>query len=365
MILGDGLYNIFKVLSMTMLAIVAQARNNSTSRRMLLSDNAHSAAAGATLSFDDRRRGEVFLKDQIPKRVAFTGYVVIAAVSTAVIPHLFPQLRWYHVLFTYIFSPVVAFCNAYGCGLTDWSLAATYGNLAIFVIGAWAGASHGGLIAGLAACGILMGIVSTASDLMQDFKTGYLTLSSPRSMFISQVIGTAMGCVIAPMVFWLFYKAFDDLGTAGSEYPAPFALVYRNVAILGVDGLSSLPKHCLLLCYIFFSASILVNLFRDTVGRKWARYIPLPMAMAIPFYIGPYFAIDMCIGSLILFIWRRLDRAKADAFGMAVASGLICGDGIWALPQSVLALAQVKPPICMRFLSRKTSDEVDAFLSKL
>lgn len=266
---------------------------------------------------------------------------------------------------TYIFAPVLAFCNAYGCGLTDWSLASTYGKLAIFIFGAWVGAAHGGVLAGLAACGVMMNIVSTASDLMQDFKTGYLTLASPRSMFISQVIGTAMGCVIAPCVFWLFYKAFVDLGVPGSEYPAPYALVYRNMAILGVDGFSSLPKHCLTLCYIFFGGAILINLFRDVVGKKWAQYIPLPMAMAIPFYLGPYFAIDMCMGSLILFIWERLDKTKADAFAAAVASGLICGDGIWTLPQSILALAKVKPPICMKFLSRKTNDKVDGFLETL
>ncbi|MED6130225.1 putative metal-nicotianamine transporter ysl7, partial [Stylosanthes scabra] len=79
----------------------------------------------------------------------------------------------------------------------------------------------------------MMNIVSTASDLMQDFKTGYMTLASPRSMFVSQVVGTAMGCIISPCVFWLFYKAFGSLGSPDSQYPAPYALVYRNMAILG------------------------------------------------------------------------------------------------------------------------------------
>jgi hypothetical protein len=57
-----------------------------------------------------------------------------------------------------------------------------------------------------------------------------------------------------------------------------------------------------------------------------------------------------------------INRAKADAFGPAVASGLICGDGIWTLPQSILALAKVKPPICMKFLSRSVNAQVDGFL---
>ena len=256
----------------------------------------------------------------------------------------------------------MAFCNAYGCGLTDWSLASTYGKLAIFTIGAWAGAAHGGVLAGLAACGVMMNIVSTASDLMQDFKTGYLTLASPRSMFVSQIIGTAMGCVISPCVFWLFYKAFNDLGQPGSQYPAPNAVVFRNMVLLGVKGFSSLPKNCLLLCYVFFGAAILINLIKDLAGKKWGRFIPLPMAMAIPFYIGSYFAIDMCVGSLILFVWEKINKVKADALAPAVASGLICGDGIWTLPASILALAGVKPPICMKFLSRGNNAKVDAFL---
>ncbi|KAD4586454.1 hypothetical protein E3N88_24055 [Mikania micrantha] len=315
-----------------------------------------------SLSYDDQKRTRVFLKDQIPTWIAIIGYLIIAIASVVALPHIFHQLKWYYIAAIYVFAPALAFCNAYGCGLTDWSLASTYGKLAIFVIGAWAGGSNGGVLAGLAACGVMMNIVSTASDLSQDFKTGYMTLASPRSMFVSQVIGTAMGCIISPCVFWLFYKAFDDLGIPGSEYPAPYALIYRNMAILGTQGFSTLPHKCLTLCYAFFALAIVVNGVRDLAGKNIARFIPIPMAMAIPFYIGGYFAIDMCVGSLILFVWSKVNKAKAAAFGPAVASGLICGDGIWTLPSSVLALAGVNPPICMKFLSRSTNIRVDKFL---
>ncbi|KAE8805497.1 putative metal-nicotianamine transporter YSL12 [Hordeum vulgare] len=359
MILGDGLYNFVKVLVRTSLAFATMVKKNST---IPVSDVGGAMATGEPVSFDEQRRTEQFMKDQIPKSVAYAGYAAVAAVSIATLPQLFPGLKWYYILVAYVFAPVLAFCNAYGTGLTDWSLASTYGKLAIFIFGAWAGPSHGGVLVGLAACGVMMSIVSTAADLMQDFKTGYLTLASPRSMFISQVIGTGMGCVIAPCVFWLFYKAFDNIGISGSEYPAPYAIVYRNMAILGVDGFSSLPKHCLTLCYVFFAGAIVINLVRDLVPTKVAKFIPLPMAMAIPFYIGSYFAIDMFVGTVIVFVWGMVNKAKADAFAPAVASGLICGDGIWTLPQSILALAKVKPPICMKFLSRSVNANVDAYL---
>lgn len=357
MILGDGLYNFVKVLGHTLFGLFNQVRQKNAGSVLPVNGRAVSSQ-----TYDEQRRTELFMRDRIPAWIAVVGYVSIAIVSTATLPHIFHQLKWYYIVVIYIVAPTLAFCNAYGCGLTDWSLASTYGKLAIFTIGAWAGGGNGGVLTGLAACGVMMNIVSTASDLMQDFKTGYMTLASPRSMFVSQVIGTAMGCVISPCVFWLFYKAFANFGVPGSTYPAPYATVYRNMAILGVEGFSALPDHCLMLCYIFFAVAIGVNGIRDAVGKKRAQFIPIPMAMAIPFYIGGYFAIDMCVGSLILFIWGKINKAKADAFGPAVASGLICGDGIWTLPSSILALVGVNPPICMKFLSRGTNARVDAFL---
>ncbi|XAR73636.1 hypothetical protein NMG60_11007674 [Bertholletia excelsa] len=357
MILGDGLYNFLKVLGATLFGMYRQFRDKS-----VLPIAGQSPQEKPSLSFDEQRRTQLFLKEEIPPCFAVVGYVGIAIISTVTLPHIFVPLKWYYIVVVYAIAPVLAFCNAYGSGLTDWSLASTYGKLAIFTIGAWAGAAHGGVLAGLAACGVMMNIVTTASDLMQDFKTGYLTLASPRSMFVSQVIGTAMGCIISPCVFWLFYKAFHDLGTTGSEYPAPYALIYRNMSILGVEGFSALPENCLKLCYLFFAAAIVINAIRDAVGKNRARFIPIPMAMAIPFYIGSYFAIDMCVGSFILFVWHKINKAKAEAFGPAVASGLICGDGIWTLPSSILALAGVNPPICMKFLSRTTNTRVDKFL---
>ncbi|KAK9265460.1 hypothetical protein L1049_012502 [Liquidambar formosana] len=233
-ILGDGLYNFFKVLGHTLFRLYQQLHQKDSLTILPFGGRRRSSpVTPPSLSYDDQRRTQLFLEDQIPTWFVIVGYVTIAIISTATLPHIFHQLKWYHVAVIYILAPTLAFCNAYGCGLTDWSLASTYGKLAIFTIGAWAGASHGGVLAGLAACGVMMNIVSTASDLMQDFKTGYMTLASPRSMFVSQVIGTAMGCVISPCVFWLFYKAFHNLGVPGSEYPAPFARLSKHGNIGG------------------------------------------------------------------------------------------------------------------------------------
>ncbi|XP_073118726.1 metal-nicotianamine transporter YSL3 [Henckelia pumila] len=342
LILGDGLYNFLKTLLFTVRSMHAAFKKKNVS----VSDKKDEP-------LDNLRRNEVFIRESIPIWVACIGYMLFSIVSVIVVPIMFPQLKWYYVVVAYILAPALSFCNAYGAGLTDMNMAYNYGKVALFVLAALAGRDNG-VVAGLIGCGIIKSIVSISSDLMHDLKTGHLTLTSPRSMILSQGIGTAIGCVVAPLSFFLFYKAFD-VGNPDGEYKAPYALVYRNMAILGVEGFSALPHHCLQLCYGFFAFAVLTNLLRDVIPDKFGKWVPLPMAMAVPFLVGAYFAIDMCVGSLVVFVWRKVDSRKAGLMLPAVASGLICGDGLWILPSSILALAKVHPPICMSFLPGKSS----------
>ncbi|CAK9174109.1 unnamed protein product [Ilex paraguariensis] len=365
MMLGDGLFQVVYMIIVTSHSFIKQKSKKEESSSVM-TDCADPSSNVQIVNYDDQRRREYFEKDQIPNKFAVLGYVALAAACIGAVPALFPQLKWYHILVAYLIAPVLAFCNAYGCGLTDWSLASNYGKIAILVFSSWVGLDHGGVLAGLVSCGVMMNIVSTASDLMQDFKTGYLTLSSPLSMFCSQFIGTAIGCLTSPLVFWFFYKAYN-VGDPDGSYPAPYALMYRGIALLGVEGFSSLPKNCLTLVIVFFIAAILLNfltliLKQNETKYKIYRFVPSPMCMAIPFYLGAYFAIDMCLGSLILFIWELNNKKKAKELGPAVASGLICGDSLWGIPAAILSLAGVQAPICMKFLSASTNKKVDGFL---
>ncbi|CAK9146521.1 unnamed protein product [Ilex paraguariensis] len=338
LILGDGLYNFLKTVYFT-------SRNIHSS---LNKKNPKTFPEEKNQPLDELQRNEFFLRESIPIWVACTGYIVFSIISIIAIPLMFAELKWYYVLVAYIIAPSLSFCNAYGAGLTDMNMAYNYGKVALFVLAALAG-KDSGVVAGLIGCGVIKSIVSISSDLMHDFKTGHLTLTSPRSMLLSQAIGTAIGCVIAPLTFFLFYRAFD-VGNPDGEYKAPYAIIYRNMAILGVEGFSALPQHCLQLCYGFFAFALLANLLRDISPKEMGKWVPLPMAMAVPFLVGAYFAIDMCMGSLIVFVWHKLNSKKASLMVPAVASGLICGDGMWILPSSILALAKINPPICMSFL---------------
>ena len=62
-------------------------------------------------------------------------------------------------------------------------------------------------------------------------------------------------------------------------------------------------------------------------------------------------AIDMCIGSAIasFWAWRAKGAAESMLDVIPVATGLIVGEGIWAVPQAILNFAGVVPPVCMAF----------------
>jgi hypothetical protein len=177
--------------------------------------------------------------------------VFAAAPSCAPVPHynFTPRIhtpnftvKWYYVLVAFILAPLLALPNSYGCGLTDWDNCSMFGKLALFGFAGWAGTEvrhapaeagpaggvgafwggasgwraasachaegpaapaliHGpthlarprpppqgnGVIAGLGICGVILSACSSAAVLMQDFRTGYITTSSPRAMFVSQV----------------------------------------------------------------------------------------------------------------------------------------------------------------------------------
>ena len=208
------------------------------------------------------------------------------------------------------------------------------------------------MIAGLGVCGLVMAAAASASDLQQDFKTGYITKASPRAMFVSQIFGALLGAVLVPLCFLLFWNAFP-IGDPSTLYSAPMATIYRGMAVLAVSGLDALPDHCVQLAVGFFGVAIFFNLLRDFLPKKAKAHLwlPLPMAMGIVFFIGAWLAIDMTIGGLIVLIWSWMDQKNGtdgcSMFSAVVASGLIAGDGIWSIPSAILAIAGVKPPICM------------------
>ncbi|XP_062205674.1 probable metal-nicotianamine transporter YSL18 [Phragmites australis] len=359
MILGDGIFQLVVISMRT----IHTMRHHQVAAETMRSFSDVDAMPRQVLSFDDRRRTQVFLREHIPNTFAIGGYVVLAALSAIAIPHIFGQVRFYHVAVAYVFAPLLAFCNAYGTGVAETNFSAQYNKLVILLFASWIGVQNGGVVGSLVICGVVASVVSTASDFMSDFKTGYLTLTSPRATLVSQVIGTALGCIVNPVVFNVLHYFYES--NPKKIYQAPLAKLYRAIAVLGAGDLE-LPKHCLGISVAFFVLALAVCAIRELAAHKrWPaqQYIPSVTGMAVSFLLVPAVSIDMCVGSLILFAWNRTDREAAQVFAPVLAAGLICGDGLFSIPYALLARYNVAPPICVRFLGRKQNESLDEFLA--
>ena len=62
-----------------------------------------------------------------------------------------------------------------------------------------AGLDAGGVIAGLAVCGVVFAGVSTASDLMQDFRTGWVGMIAPLADSWQQLSSRSPACLLPPI----------------------------------------------------------------------------------------------------------------------------------------------------------------------
>jgi len=68
---------------------------------------------------------------------------------------------------------------------------------------------------------------------LQDFRTGYYTLASPKALFVAQLAGSFVGVLFAPAIYKFYTASF------------PFATVYRLMAVVSANGFNELPDHCL------------------------------------------------------------------------------------------------------------------------
>ncbi|KAL6864828.1 hypothetical protein ACP4OV_015979 [Aristida adscensionis] len=362
LILTDGMFNFLTLLATSFIDFYHK-------RQEIDSGMANYIMKHPSLSYDDRKRIELFLSQRIPSSIPVAGYIICAIISSIVIPWIFTHIAFYHVAAIYIVVPIFSYCNAYGTGVTDWSAAPTYARFMIFVVAAWV-AKPGAIVAGLVGCAITNVTVHVSSQSIQDFKTSFMTMTSNHATLAGQIFGIILGATINPCIFNAFKRsAHAAIGSKTSEYPCPYASMYRAVGIIGMGGVKELPKHCLAICTFAFFLTIAFNSLGLVAQKKgWTiqYYIPSMTAMAVPFFTGAYFPIGMCVGSLVLFVWTKIDSQGAELYSSAVAAGMICGEGIFSLPTALLTMYNVQPPICMKFLASGAEvSEVDSFLSTL
>ena len=286
---------------------------------------------GATLADGDELEPEHM---RIPNAWWIVG-LGIAGIITMTVAHSVFGIPWWMTLIAVAMSSVLAMIATRSTGETDINPIGGMGKVTQLVFGAVA---PGKADINVLAAGITSAGASQSGDMMQDLKTGRLLGASPRNQVIAQLVGIMVGIPICAGV----YKIFDNAYEIGvdQQFPAPAAQAWKAMAELLSGGFDQLPPHAVPAIIAGAVFGTLLPVIRKFV-KPAAPFVPSSLAMGIAFIVPAYYSVAMFIGSMMLVAWKRISPASAAALAIAVASGLIAGEGLTGVLAAIESIAGV------------------------
>ena len=227
-------------------------------------------------------------------------------------------------------SSILAAIAVRSTGETDINPVGGMGKVTQLVYG---GIAPGHLATNLMAAGITGAGASQAGDMMQDLKTGHMLGASPRKQLIAQLLGITGGIIICVPIYKLFTSAYE---VGGDDLPAPAAHAWRAMAELLSKGLDAMPAFALYGVIAGLLFGIAMPLLRK--AKPEAKWIPSGLAFGIAFIIPAFYCLSMFIGTVIFKSWEKRCPKVAAGLGFAIASGLIAGEGLMGVINSILTL---------------------------
>ncbi|CAN8105343.1 unnamed protein product [Discula destructiva] len=188
-----------------------------------------------------------------------------------------------------------------------------------------------------------------ASDLVSDFRTGFLLRVPPLTQWIAQGMATLVAIFLAPGMFILFAKAYPciiDLDAETCPFSAPSVSAWRAVAVAMTDPTFPIPTSSGIFAIVFAivgGAMVLIRHFVLVGEREWVRgYWPNVMVMAMAFTVTPtVYTTATLVGALISYFWHRRNPKQFDVFAYAIAAGFIAGEGIGGVINAIFQIAGI------------------------
>ncbi|RYP05868.1 hypothetical protein DL764_003511 [Monosporascus ibericus] len=211
---------------------------------------------------------------------------------------------------------------------------------------------------GLVGGGLTMLGANQATDLMADFKVGFLLQTPPRAQYAAQLLGTLVATLFVPAVFVLFTAAYpciiimddDDIYNDTSDtcpFPGPGVAAWKAVTLAaassGDSSSSAIPPSSGAFALALAVCSALIVLLKNALLPPAGRVaVPNMMALGIAFTVpSPRYGTSMLAGALAALAWRRADRNGHARYAFAVAAGLVAGEGVGGTINCVLTILGV------------------------
>lgn len=188
--------------------------------------------------------------------------------------------------------------------------------------------------AGTAGC-----INAQGEGTMQDYKTGQLLGSNPRTLLLMQSMGALVGALGVTVMYPVLIARYP----LGEGLSAPTGLKLANMAMLLGRGVEAFPPGALSWSLIAVGGAIICALLST---RSKSVLIPHVTALGIALILPPLLTIPMACGALVGGLWQRRSPTTYKDHAMVLASGLVGGEAlIGGLVLPILfALGWLTPP---------------------
>jgi uncharacterized oligopeptide transporter (OPT) family protein len=189
---------------------------------------------------------------------------------------------------------------------------------------------------GIAAGAIPAGVAVHASVVLWSLQVGRRLGASPVLQARAQLLGVALGSIVAVPVYELLVGAY---GLGSAALPVPYAERWRALADVIAGGAGALPRGAAAAAL----AAVAVGLALELAGRAAAggrrRFLPSPAALGLGFVIPAHAAVAIALGAVAAAWASRRWPAGAARNLHATAAGAIAGESVGALAVAILVAA--------------------------
>lgn len=273
-------------------------------------------------TFQSLRGSSVDLGD-FPMRWLMIG-ITVSTVALVVVQYVFIGTPvWQSVVAIALSIPLMLVALRV-LGETNWGPISTMTNVMQAMFGALA---PGDLRAGMISSGITASVAAESEGLMQDYKTGYMIGSTPRSLTYMQLIAVPFGAIALAVIYPLLRNTYG-IGEGG-QLSSPTSVRWVGFAKILSQGFAKLPPSAITALFVGAGLGIIFTLLEQK--KEWRNFVPSPTGLGIGMLVPANAIATMFLGALGDWIWRRAKPEAAVRYSIPVASGFIAGDALVAV----------------------------------
>ncbi len=290
-----------------------------------------------------KRKDEDCLRDiELPMSVFVVGIPAVGAV-TVYMAHAFFDVSIAMGILAIPLVFVFTLIGVNSTALTSITPTGALGKLTQLTFGALA---PGNIKTNLMTAGITGEVASNSANLIMNIKPGYMLGGKPRMQAMGHAIGAVAGSLSAVAIFYPLFLRGDPAGLSTEQHTMPAALIWKAVAEILTQGLSTLPTTAVWAAVIGALLGILMEAVKlYTKGKLTISAIGIGLAFVIPFSL----CLAMTFGAFVLWVaerrfpdeehkWHKILVKNSES----VCAGVVAGAALMGIATMALELFVLK-----------------------